>query len=56
MSTQKNIICRYDPPDSLKSQELKLTLRSMLGLVSLDIDLIELSLASEKNGMIKIEY
>ena len=40
----------YHPPDSLKSQELKLTLRSMLGLASLDIDLIELSLASEKMG------
>ena len=52
----KNIICSCHPPDSLKSQELKLTLCSMPGLASLDIDLIELSLASEKNGMIKSEY
>ena len=44
----------YHSPDSLKSQELKLTLLSMPGLASLDIDLIELSLASEKMGWSKL--
>ena len=40
----------YHPPNSLKTQELKLTLLSMPGLASFDIDLIELSLASETMG------